>query len=92
MDGETDERRAKYVGRFYAGVYLRTIYGLSISETGLARRAVIGNGPPFRMAGRDAIYEIADLDAWAESLIGPKVHSTSGLPPRDCRKTAGPRR
>lgn len=83
---------AKYVGPFYAGIYLRAIWGLSISTDALTKRAVVGNGPPFRKAGRDFLYEVADLDAWAESLIGPKVHSTAGLPPKDYRKTAGARR
>jgi hypothetical protein len=81
-----DERQAKYLGRFAAALYLRAIYGLSCTVDALARKAVTGNGPPFRMAGRDTLYEVADLDTWAESLIGPKVHSTAGLPPRDYRK------
>lgn len=82
---------AKYVGPFYAAVHLRAIWGLSISVNALTRKAVVGGGPPFRKAGRDFLYEVADLDAWAQSLIGPKVHSTAGLPPKDYRRTAGAR-
>jgi hypothetical protein len=36
-------------------------------------------GPPFRKISGDAIYEQDDLDAFALSRIGPKVHSTSEL-------------
>ena len=33
----------------------------------------------FRKIAGDAIYEESDLDIWAESRIGPKVHSTAEL-------------
>jgi len=90
-----DEKQPKYLSRFGAAVYLRAVYGLTCTPQTLAKKAVTGYGPPFRKAAKAALYEIPDLDAWAESLIGPKVHSTAGLPPRDYRKgclsTEGPR-
>jgi hypothetical protein len=87
-----DEVQAKYLGRFAAALYLRAIYGLSISAKTLDKKAVTGGGPPFRKAGKSALYEVPDLDAWAESIIGPKVHSTAGLPPTDYRPKGRPRR
>jgi hypothetical protein len=45
----------------------------------LAKLAVIGGGPPFRKAGRVPLYGEASTDAWAESKIGPLVHSTTEL-------------
>ena len=85
-------KQPKYLSRFSAAVYLRAIYGLSCTPDTLAKKAVTGYGPPFGKAGRSALYEIPDLDTWAESLIGRKVHSTAGLPPRDYRPKGRPRR
>jgi hypothetical protein len=45
----------------------------------LAKLAVVGGGPPFRKAGRVPLYGEASTDAWAESKIGPLVHSTTEL-------------
>jgi hypothetical protein len=45
----------------------------------LAKLAVIGGGPAFRKAGRVPLYSEASTDAWAESKIGPLVHSTTEL-------------
>ena len=42
---EEDEKKAKYLGRFAAALYLRAIYGLSISAETLAKKAVTGSGP-----------------------------------------------
>jgi hypothetical protein len=86
-----DGKQPKYLSRFAAAVYLRAVYGLSCTADTLAKKAVTGYGPPFRRGGRSAVYEIPDLDTWAQGLIGPKVHSTAGLPPRDYRQKARPR-
>jgi hypothetical protein len=43
----------------------------------LAKLAVTGGGPPFRKAGRVPLYSEASVDTWAESKIGPLVHSTT---------------
>lgn len=45
----------------------------------LAKLAVVGGGPAFRKAGRMPLYSEASADAWAESKIGPLVHSTTEL-------------
>lgn len=73
MDPNTPLRRDE------ASAYIRDHYRLPCSEKYLAKLAVVGGGPLFRKASRFPIYDIVDLDAWAQSRIGPKVTSTSQL-------------
>jgi hypothetical protein len=49
------------------------------SSRTLAKLAVTGGGPPFRKAGRVPLYSEGSVDAWAESKLGPLVHSTTEL-------------
>jgi hypothetical protein len=65
-----------------AAKYLTEKYGSPVSASFLAQRAVAGDGPPYRLAGRDAIYEEPDLDVYGLSRLGPKIHSTSESPDR----------
>jgi hypothetical protein len=43
----------------------------------LAKLAVVGGGPAYRKAGRFPLYSELGLNEWAESRIGPSVHSSS---------------
>lgn len=70
---ETPLRRSE------AAAYVRDNYRLPCADKYLAKLAVTGGGPKFRKASRWPIYDIADLDAWAQSRISPKVTSTSQL-------------
>ncbi len=63
------------IGR--ASDYLLSAWGLKRSASYLAKLAVVGGGPPFRKGGRNPLYTTDDLDIWAQSKIGPLVHSTS---------------
>lgn len=65
--------------RFEAANHLLEKHGISRTVGTLAKLAVIGGGPPFRVAGRTPLYAIEDLDAWAESLLSPLIRSTSEL-------------
>ena len=65
-----------FVRRKQAGEYLQSKYGFGAPNT-LAKLAVVGGGPEYRMAGRFPLYRIADLDYWALSKIGAPVRSTS---------------
>ena len=69
----------RYQSRKAASAYLFEAWGLKRSPNYLAKLAVIGGGPPFRKAGRAPLYTTDDLDAWAVSLIGPRVGSTSEI-------------
>jgi hypothetical protein len=72
----------KYRNRKQASLYLMETWGLKRSPNYLAKLAVVGGGPAFRKANRDALYADEDLDAYASGMIGPLVRSTSELPPR----------
>jgi hypothetical protein len=67
----------KYRNRKEASQYLREVWGLQRSPTYLAKLAVIGGGPAFRKANRTPLYDDPCLDAYATSIIGPLVRSTS---------------
>jgi hypothetical protein len=65
-----------YVRRKQAGEYLQAKYGFGAEKT-LAKLAVIGGGPEYRMAGRFPLYRMEDLDNWALGKIGAPVRNTS---------------
>ena len=51
--------------------------GLPIAATTLAKKAVQGSGPPYRVWNGRATYESVDLLAWAEKQLGPKLQSSA---------------
>ncbi len=65
--------------RSEAATYLLETHGIRRAVGTLAKLAVIGGGPRFRVAGRTPLYEPPDLDAWADSILSPTVSSTSEL-------------
>jgi hypothetical protein len=66
-----------FLRRADAARYLQNKFGLRCAKQTLAKLAVIGGGPAFRLAGRTPLYAPSDLDGWAESKIsGPRL-STS---------------
>jgi hypothetical protein len=84
----TNQEEAVTPGRLLrrteAAKYVTETYGFPCSPKTLAKLACVSShGPPFRLAGRIPLYAAADLDAWAESKIGPLVRSTS-----EVRRTA----
>jgi hypothetical protein len=62
-----------------ASTYLLETHGIRRAVGTLAKLAVVGGGPRFRVAGRTPLYSTEDLDAWADSIISPLVRSTSEL-------------
>jgi hypothetical protein len=62
-----------------AAQYVRDRWGIPLSQQTLAKLAVIGGGPPYRLAGRFPLYEGSDLDAYALAKLGPKQWSTSDV-------------
>lgn len=73
MPGKRPLRRGE------ATTYLEEKHGIRRAPSTLAKYAVVGGGPRFRLAGRTPLYEPEDLDTYAESLLSPAVHSTSEL-------------
>jgi hypothetical protein len=51
--------------------------GLPIAATTLAKKAVNGSGPPYRIWNGKATYEADELLSWAEAQLGPKLTSTA---------------
>lgn len=61
-----------------ASAYLKERHGISRTAGTLAKLAVIGGGPKFRKIGaRQVIYDVAELDAWASSILSEPIGSTS---------------
>ena len=60
-----------------AAAYVQTKYGIPCAPATLAKKASIGGGPRFRHVGRWPVYAVADLDAWAQSVMSPLKSSTS---------------
>jgi hypothetical protein len=75
-----------------AARYVRETYGVPCTEEYLAKLAVKGGGPLFEYWGRFPMYDDPDLDLWVESRRSKKVHSTSGLGPRDRIRRGRPRK
>ena len=69
--------KARLLRRKEAARYLSDLRGLPIAAQTLAKLAVVGGGPAFRKFGRFPVYDIANLDAWANAKLGRLQHSTS---------------
>jgi hypothetical protein len=67
----------KCLTRPNVSAHLLQTWGLRCSHRTLARMAVNGDGPPFHRSCRDAYYEVASLDAWAQLKLGPAAASTT---------------
>ena len=55
----------RFFTRVEAAAYL-TQQGLPIAAGTLQKLASVGGGPKYRVVGRNALYEPAELDAWVE--------------------------
>ncbi len=73
LDHETE----RLLRRDEAAAYLQNRWGLRTSRQTLAKKAVTGDGPIYRLAGRFPLYQIADLDAYAKAQISAPRRSTS---------------
>jgi hypothetical protein len=69
--------------RTEAARHLTEKRGLPYSKGRLAKDAVHGTGPAFQYCGRIPLYDVADLDAFADAVLSVKVRSTSELAPQD---------
>jgi hypothetical protein len=58
--------------------YLLEKHGIPIAVNTLNKMATVGGGPDMRYAGRIPLYDVDDLDKWAESRLSGPVSSTSG--------------
>jgi hypothetical protein len=60
-----------------ASEYLAAEHGVQLSANTLAKLAVVGGGPRFRLDGRFPIYDRPELDSFAAARLGPLRASTS---------------
>ena len=67
----------KFLRRDEAAAHLRARWALPCSRGLLAKLAVSGDGPVYRLAGRFPVYSQDDLDAWAENRISEPRRMTS---------------
>ena len=65
--------------RAEASTYLFEFHGVRRTVGTLAKLAVMGGGPPFRVAGRTPLYTTDDIDTWVVSILSPLVRNTSEL-------------
>jgi len=56
-----------------------TAAGFPTKAKTLATKATRGGGPPYRTYSGRALYRWGDALGWAQSQLGPIVHSTSEL-------------
>jgi hypothetical protein len=66
--------------RRVASDYLAAEHGVRLSANTLAKLAVVGGGPRFRLDGRFPLYERRELDSFAAARLGPLRASTSDQP------------
>lgn len=65
-----------------ASEYLQEQHGIRLAHSTLAKLAVVGGGPPFRLDGRFPLYDRDALDIYATQRLGPLRRSTSEVEAR----------
>lgn len=69
--------KVRFLTRKEASRYLLDTWGIRRTPKTLAKLATTGGGCAFRKDGIRVLYDPADLDEWAESILSPRV---------DCRQ------
>jgi hypothetical protein len=64
-----------------ASEYLSATWGVHRAPSTLAKLAVTGGGPTFRLVGRVPYYSPDDLDEWVLSKLSRPMRSTSDTDP-----------
>lgn len=82
-------RPQRPLDRREASQYLLEIHGIRRAPGTLAKLASVGGGPLYRRAGRQAIYDVPALDAYATHIISEPATSSSAhaAPRRPSRDT-----
>jgi hypothetical protein len=82
----------RFLSRKQAAAHLAE-RGLSVAVATLAKYAVIGGGPVFRLFGRLPRYTVEELDRWAESrLSAPQRHTSEAPKEATARRRGRPRK
>ncbi len=72
-----DQAPLRLLRRRAASHYLQSRWAIRAAEQTLAKYAVKGSGPEFRLYSRDVVYDAEKLDEWARSRLSKPVRSTS---------------
>ncbi len=72
-------KKIRFVSRKGASAYLLEEWGITRTPKTLAKYATLGGGPHFRKDGKQTLYDPADLDIYAASILSPRVISMSEL-------------
>ncbi len=67
----------KYYRRKEASRYLLARWSVQRAPSTLAKLAVMGDGPRFKLDGRTPLYPEIELDDWAQRRLSPLKKSTS---------------
>lgn len=74
------QNASRLLSRVEAAKYIEDSWNIPCKAKTLAKLAVVGGGPVYRLAHqRYPRYAVDDLDDWARSRLGPKQRSTSEL-------------
>jgi len=73
---DDDGQRTGFLTRAKAAGFL-TDHGFPIAAATLAKKAVTGGGPPYRIWNGRATYDVEQLLAWANNSLGPTIANTS---------------
>jgi hypothetical protein len=57
--------------------YIEEVHGVPCSTSSLSKMAVRGDGPPFAVVGRDALYDPDDVDPWVRALFEKAIKGAS---------------
>jgi hypothetical protein len=68
---------AKFLTRDEVEKYLKEKWGIKRTKSTLAKLAVVGGGPAYRLFGRKPLYEPQAIDAWVERFLSPSVANSS---------------
>jgi hypothetical protein len=72
------QHAGRLLSRAEAAIYIESSWNIPCKAKTLAKLAVVGGGPAYRLAHhRYPRYAVDDLDDWARSRLGPKQRSTS---------------
>ena len=74
--GDNRSHSKRLISRLDAARLL-TDAGFPISAATLAKKAVTGGGPPYRIWNRRAMYEAERLMSWATDRLGPELLNTA---------------
>jgi hypothetical protein len=80
VDNTDDGKGSKqaFLDRGEASAHHAAEHHVRIAPATLAAYAVNGTGPPFMRSGRQVLYKICDLDAWARSRMSGPFSATCG--------------